>query len=63
MKKPVSNQPESTSADHLELVFLASTLTPALQTGWNLSLTPAPRLRPTPLAAAPPVVRLAVVEC
>lgn len=49
------------AADHLELVFLASTLTPAVAAGWAYSATPAPAPKPAGPAAARRPVRLAVV--
>ncbi|WP_345050268.1 hypothetical protein [Hymenobacter glaciei] len=49
-------------SQHLELVFLSSTVTSAWGAGWSFTTTPAPR--PLPLGpTAPPVrLRLAVVS-
>ncbi|MDO7854305.1 hypothetical protein [Hymenobacter convexus] len=49
-------------AQHLQLVFLASTVTPAWAAGWAFTTTPAPRPRPVRFAAAPVHVRLAVIS-
>ncbi|MDQ2768960.1 MAG: hypothetical protein M3Y54_00465 [Bacteroidota bacterium] len=49
-----------TPCQHLELVFLASTVTPAWGVGWAFTTTPAPRPRPTH-SARPARLRLAIV--
>ena len=51
-----------TSTQHLELLFMSSTVTPAMGVGWVFTVTLA--LPPTPvrLVPAPVVVRLAVVR-
>ncbi|MDO7849887.1 hypothetical protein Q5H92_26240 [Hymenobacter sp. M29] len=50
-----------THTTHLQLVFLASTVSPAWVTGWAFTATPAPLPRPVPANAAPARIRLAVV--
>ena len=46
---------------HLEIIFLASTVTPAVGAGWAFTATPAPRPRPIGPASHPLRLRLAVV--
>ncbi|HEX8326753.1 MAG TPA: hypothetical protein VF629_04375 [Hymenobacter sp.] len=48
--------------EHLELVFLASTVTAAWGAGWAFTTTPAPQPPPTDPASPPVHVRLAVVS-
>ena len=49
-------------AQHLELVFLASTVTPAWGAGWDYTTTPAPRPRPAGRYVQSGRTRLAVVS-
>jgi len=48
-----------TPATYLQLVFLASTVTPALAQGWAFTATPAPRPYPTAPSLIPPVLAAA----
>ena len=50
-----------TTCQHLELVFLATTVTPAWGVGWAFTTTPAPRPRPAGFSARPARLRLALV--
>ena len=49
-------------AQHLELVSLASTVTPAWGAGWDYTTTPAPRPRPAERYVQSGRTRLAVVS-
>ncbi|WP_198077031.1 hypothetical protein [Hymenobacter negativus] len=49
-------------AQHLQLVFLASTVTPAWGTGWVFTATPLQPSRPAGHYAAPIRLRLAVIS-
>ncbi|MDB5270919.1 MAG: hypothetical protein JWP58_3959 [Hymenobacter sp.] len=49
-------------AQHLQLVFLASTITPAWGTGWVFTATPLQPSRPAGYYAAPVRLRLAVIS-
>ena len=48
-------------AEYLQLVFLATTVTPAWGAGWAFTNTAAPRPRAVVPAAAPPRLRLALI--
>ncbi|WP_158022730.1 hypothetical protein [Hymenobacter coccineus] len=49
------------SAEHLQLVFMASTVTPTSAAGWIFTTTPVPQPVPSNLVCTPLVIRLAVV--
>ena len=51
----------SSSPQYLQLVFLASTVTPASGAGWVFTTTPAPQPRPVGLATPRAALRLQVV--
>ena len=51
-----------TTCQHLELIFLASTVTPAWGVGWACTATLAPRPRPTVAGALPARLWLAKVS-
>lgn len=50
-----------TQSQHLQLVYLSSTITPAWGTGWVFTATPVRPPRPTGFASAPVRLRLAVI--
>ena len=50
-----------TPADYLQLVFLATTITPAWGVGWAFTNTAAPRPRAVVPTAAHPRMRLALI--
>lgn len=50
-----------TTCQHLELVFLASTVSPAWGVSWAFTATPAPRPRSAGVSARPARLRLAIV--
>ncbi|MFC6223691.1 hypothetical protein ACFP2F_10605 [Hymenobacter artigasi] len=49
------------SADHLQLIFVSSTVSAAWGAGWVATAVPAPRLGQMSVAVVPVPVRLTVV--